>query len=127
MHLNITLVMANGTTTSLITAPSFDPLNQVLPKDEAIREITSLEERPWEESHHHVLISHLDMMPLQILSYDTPEIISSPYMTIQTLDLEGNISNLSKALPIDILVKIGIVENIRIGSNHNPEEIASFT
>jgi hypothetical protein len=121
----VTLVTANGTTAPPITAPSFDPLNQVLPMDEAIREIMSLEERPWEDSHHHVSISDSDMMPLQILSPDTPEIISSPYTTIQTLDSEGNMGNISKTLLIDISVKTGIVENIQIGANCNPEEIAA--
>ena len=35
--------------------------------------------------------------------------------------------NLSKTMLIDISVKIGIVENIKIGVNCNPEEIASST
>ena len=38
----VTLVSANGTTTPPITSLSFDPLNQVLPMDKAIREIMSL-------------------------------------------------------------------------------------
>lgn len=67
------------------------------------------------------------MMPLQILLSDTPKIISSPYTTIQTLDSEGNMGNLSKTLLINISVKIGIVENIQIKANHNPEEIVSYT
>lgn len=57
----VTLVSANGTIAPPITAPSFDPLNQVLSVDEAIREITRLEERPWEDSHHHVWISDSNM------------------------------------------------------------------
>lgn len=68
----VTLVLANSTIAPPITAPSFDPLNRVLPMDEAIRELTSLEERPWKDSHHHVSISDPDMMPLQILSPDIP-------------------------------------------------------
>lgn len=113
----VSLVTANCTTDPPIIAPSFDPLNQVLPTDEAIREIMSLEEQPWEDSHLHVLISSSDMMPLQILSPNIPEIISSPYMMIQTLDMEGNMGNISKALLIDISVMTGIVENIQIGAD----------
>lgn len=67
------------------------------------------------------------MMPLQILSLDIRKIISSPYTTIQTLEAEGNMGNISKTFLIDILVKTGIVENIQIGADCNPEEIASFT
>jgi len=48
-------------------------------------------------------------------------------MTIQTLDSEGNMGNLSKTLLIDISVKIGSVENIQVGADCTPEEIASFT
>lgn len=112
----VTLVTANGTTTPSITAPSFNPLNQVLPMDEAIREIMSLEERPWEDLHHRVSISNFYMMPLQILSPNTPEIVSSPYTTIQTLEKEGNMGNISKKLLVNIYVTIGIMENIQIWS-----------
>jgi len=122
----VTLVTANGTISPPIMAP-FDPLNQVLPKDEVIREIMSLEEQAWEDLHNHVAISDSDMMPLQILSHNAPEIISSPYMTIQTLDSEGNMGNISKTLLIDISVRTCIMEIIQIGANRNPEEIVSFT
>ena len=43
----VTLVSANSTTAPPITTPSFDPLNHVLPKDEAIRKIMILEEKSW--------------------------------------------------------------------------------
>lgn len=123
----VTLVSANGTSTPPITTLSFDPLNQVLPMDKAIREITSLEAQAWEDSHHHVSISDSAMMPLQILSPEIPEIISSPYTILQTLEVEGNMGNVSKTSLIDIFFMTGIVENIQIGANHNPEEITSFT
>ena len=45
----------------------------------------------------------------------------------QTLDSEGNMGNLSKTMLIDISVKTGIMENIQIGADCNPEEIACFT
>lgn len=123
----ITLATTNSTTAPPITAPSFDPLNQFLPTDEAIREIMSWEERPWKDSPHYVSIPDSDMIPLQILSPNILEIISSQYMTIQTLDSEGNMWNISKTLLIDISIMIGIVENIQIGASHNYEEIVSFT
>lgn len=123
----VTLVSANCTTAPPITTPSFDPLNQVLHMDEAIREITRLEERPWEDSYHHVSISDLDMMPLQILSLDAHEIVSSPYTAIQLLDSDGNKGNISQTSLPDISVMTGIVEKIQSGANHNPEEIVIFT
>ncbi len=87
--------------------------------DEAIREIVSLGERPWDDSHHRFLISELDTFPLQILSPDIPKIVSSPYTTIQTLEAEGNMGNISKTLLINISNKTGIVENIQIGADCN--------
>ena len=67
------------------------------------------------------------MMPLQILSPDVPKIISSPYKTIQTLDLDGNMGNISKTFLIDISIMTRIMANIQIGANRNHEEIVSFT
>ena len=52
----VTLVTANSTISPPITSPSFDPLNQVLPKEESIREIMGLEEQPWEDSPHRVYL-----------------------------------------------------------------------
>jgi len=113
----ITLVMASSTTSPPITTTSFDLLNQVLPSNEAIREIMCLEEQPWEDSHHHVSISNLDTMPLKIMSFDAPEIVSSPYTTIQTLDSEGNMVNISKTFLVDISIKTGNVQNIQVGDD----------
>lgn len=50
-------------------------------------------------------------MPLQIMSFELPEIVSLPYVIIQTLDAEGNMGDTSMSLPIDISVMTGIVEN----------------
>ena len=124
---SVTFVSANGTTTPPITPLSFDPLNQVIPMDEGIREIMRLEEQPWEDSHHHVSIFDSNMIPLQILSPEAHEIISSLYTTIQLLDSEGNRGNISQTLLPNIFVMTGIMENIQSGANHNLEEIVSFT
>ena len=101
--------------------------SQVLPSNEAIQEIMCFEERPREDSHQRVLISNSDTMPIQIMSFDAPEIISSPYTTIQTLDSEGNMGNLLKTFLIDIFFKTGIVENIEVEADCTLEEIANFT
>jgi len=123
----VTLVMTNGTTSSPITSPSNDLLNQVLPSNEIIQEIMSLDERPWDDSHHRILISNLDVIPIQNLSFDTPDIVPLLYTTIQTLDSKGNMGTISNKFLIDISVKTNIVKNMHIGIDCNPEEIASFT
>jgi len=83
----VILAMANGTIALPITAPPLDPLNELLPMDEVVREIMSFGEQHLEDWHHHVSISDSDMIPLQNLSLDIPEIISPPYTIIQTLDV----------------------------------------
>ena len=68
-----------------------------------------------------------DVIKTKIPSFDPPEMVPSAYTTVQTIDSEGNMGNISKTMIIDISVKTGIVENIQIGANFNPEEIAHFT
>lgn len=67
------------------------------------------------------------MIKTEIPSFDPPEMVPSAYTTIQTIDSKGNMGNTSKIMLIDISVKMGIVENIHIGANCNPDEIACFT
>lgn len=121
------MVSTKGTNLSPITVLSKDLLNEVLPTDEAIREIVSLEERPWGEFHHRISMIDSEAIKTKIPSFDQPEMVPSAYTTVQTLDSEGNMGNLSKTMLIDILVKTSIVENIQIGVDCNPEEITCFT
>ena len=87
----------------------------------------SLEELPWGQFHHRASMIDSDMIKTEIPSFDPPEMVPSAYTTVQTIDSEGNIGNLSKTMLIDISVKMGIVQNIQIGADCNPEEIACFT
>ena len=68
-----------------------------------------------------------DAIQTEIPSFDPPEMVPSAYTTVQTIDSKGNMGNLSKTMLIDISVKMGIMENIYIGVDCNPEEIARFT
>jgi len=121
------MVSTEGTNLPPITVLSKDLLNEVLPTDEAIREIMSLEERPWGEFHHRASMIDSDVIKTEIPSFDPPEMVPSTYTTIQTINSKGNMGNLSKSMLIDISVKTGIVENIQIGAYCNTEEIARFT
>ena len=61
-----------------------------------------------------------------LVSYDivtTPQ----PLVLIHTIESEGNISNITKTILIDISVKPGVVENIHLGQNCSPSEIRSYT
>ena len=72
----------------------------------------SLEERPWGEFDHRTSMIDSEAIKTEIPSFDPPEIVPSIYTTVQTIDLEGNMGNLSKTVLIDISIKMGIVENI---------------
>ena len=87
----------------------------------------SLEERPWGEFHHRASMIDSNVIKTKIPSFDPFEMVPSTYTIVQTIDLEGNMGNLTKTILIDISVKTGIVENIHIGADCNPEEIARFT
>ena len=41
--------------------------------------------------------------------------------------VEGNMANVSATIPINIFVNPDVVENIHIGANCSPEEIAIYT
>ena len=119
------MVSTTGTTLSPITVLSKDLLNEVWPTDEAIREIMSLEERPWGEFHHRSSTIDLEAIKTEIPSFDQPEIVPSSYTTVHTIDSEGNMGNISKTLLIDISIKTGIMENIQyFFSNITPFQLA---
>jgi len=94
---------------------SIDFLDEVFPSDEAIMEVMSLDDPPWDEFHQRDSVYHKNKLctyPLQILSIDYPEIVPSPFTTIHEIDAEGNLGNLSKTILIDILIKTCVMENI---------------
>ena len=111
------LVLTNGTLLSPKKVPSKDLPDELLPLDEAIREIMSLEERPWGVFHHRASMFDSDVITTQIPSFVPLEIIPSAYTTVQTIESKGNMGNLSKTMLIDISVETSIVENIQIGAN----------
>ena len=67
-----------------------------------------------------------NVIKTEIPSFDPPKMVPSAYTTIQTIDSEGNMGNISKTMLINISVETSIVENIQIGADCNPEEIVCF-
>jgi hypothetical protein len=57
----------------------------------------------------------------------TVVVISTVPQFKQDVFAEGNLSNISPTIPIDISVKPGIVENVNIGTSCSPEEIVTYT
>ena len=107
-------------------ANSPDPLKDIFPSDEAIVETMSLEELPWSDGHHRSsFMPSLGAMS-DCLEHFASQVPTPPLqMQILTHEVlsEGNLSNITQTIPIDIFVKSGIVENIHVGVTCSPDEI----
>ena len=92
------------------SSSSHDFLNDVLLSDEAIIEAMTLSERPWEDHHHRSSVLpplHDEDPPLTSMATEDGS-THSPSTSYGIL-IEGNLSNISKTITINISVKPGIV------------------
>jgi hypothetical protein len=93
-------------------------------------EMLSIKEAPWDENHHcSSFIPSLDEIEKDIHSIfpcDISDCPQSPILTQDTIS-ERNLGNISSTITIDISIKEGIVENIHLGADCSPEEVASYT
>ena len=112
------------------SSESPDPLAKNFLSDESIMEVMSLEEVPWNDTHH-----RSSFFPGPTVMYACLEEFSSqfpslpPQTQIMTHEvwLEGNMGNITQTMPIDISVKPGVVENVYIRVTCSPEEIKIYT
>ena len=109
------------------TSSSHDFLSDALLLDEAILEAMALSERPWEDNHHRssILPSLNEEIP-PLASTATEDGPTHSPSTSYVISIEGNLSNISKTITIDISIKPGIVEDIMIGAKCMPEEIMHY-
>ena len=90
----------------------------------------SLEELPWEYYHHqYSFLPPCHMVEDHFTSMVSSNIVLNPQSPILTssVDSEGNVCNITKTMPIDISVKLGISKNIFIGQNSSLEEVQTYT
>jgi hypothetical protein len=109
---------------------SFDYISHIFLSDESIMEMLSIAEVPWDDNHHRSsFLPPLEEIQEGIHSIFPIDVVDSPQSPILTHDTisEGNLGNISSMVAIDILIKEGIVENIHLGANCSPEEVASYT
>lgn len=86
-----------------------------------------LSERSWEVNHHwSSILSPLneEEFPLQLEASDNGRTHSPS--TSYGISSEGNLSNISKTITIDISVKPNIMEIITIGANCSLEEVTLY-
>jgi hypothetical protein len=115
-------------TTSYCEELSPDPFHVVFPTNEMIMFV--LNDNPWDDGHHRSIL-FLEQQTLENYQrISTPSIVvvitTIPGSTRDVFS-EGNLSNISPTIPIDISVKPGIVENVHIGALCSPEEIVTYT
>jgi hypothetical protein len=105
-----------------------DPFRVVFLTDEMIMSV--LDDTPWDDGHHHSIL-FLEQQTLENYQRISPQstvvVISIVPQFTQDVFAEGNLSNISPMIPIDISVKPGIVENVNIGTSCSPEEIVTYT
>jgi hypothetical protein len=105
-----------------------DPFRVIFPTDEMIMFVT--EDTPWDDGHHHSILfleQHTVENYQRILTPSTVVVISTVPETTHDVFAEGNLSNISPTIPIDISIKPGIVENVHIGASCSSDEIVTYT
>jgi hypothetical protein len=107
---------------------SLDPFRVVFSTDEMIMSV--LADNPWDDGHHHSIL-FLEQQTLENYQrISTPSIvvvITTVPESTRDVFAEGNLSNISPMIPIDISVKPGIVENVHIGTSCSPNKIVTYT
>jgi len=94
-----------------------DTLTKTFPFDKGIMEIMSLDEAPWNDTHHCSSFLPGPMVMSTCLAKFSSRFSTQPLkMPIMTHEIwsEGNMGNITQIMPIDISVKLGIVENVHI-------------
>jgi hypothetical protein len=99
-----------------------DPFRVIFPTNEMIMSV--MEETPWDDGHHRSII-FLEQHTLEnyhwISTSSTIVVISTIPESAHDVFSEGNLSNNSPTIPLDISFKLGIVENVHIGTSCSSE------
>jgi hypothetical protein len=86
----------------------------------------SMEETPWDDGNHHPIL-FLEQHTLEsyqwISTSSTVVVISSVPESTHDVLYEGNLSNISPTIPLDISIKPRVVENVHIGAACSDDEV----
>jgi hypothetical protein len=95
--------------------------------DEMIMSV--MEDTPWDDGHHRSILfleQHTIESYQRISTPSTVVVISTIPESTHDVFSEGNLSNISPTIPLDISIKPGIVENVHIGASCSPDEIVTY-
>ena len=113
----------------MCSSSGFDPLDTELFTDETIMEVMCPIEKPWEISHHRSsftpTIDQLKRFDLALTTRKECDWFRNPFST-QPVFVEGNLSNISATIPINISSNSKVTENIMMGVDCSPEEIQVY-
>jgi hypothetical protein len=105
-----------------------DPFRVIFPTDEMI--MSFMEETPWDDGNHRSILfleKHTIEKYQWISTPSTVVIISTIPESTHDVFSEGNLSNIFPTIPLNISIKLGIVENAHIRASCSPDEIVTYT
>jgi hypothetical protein len=104
-----------------------DPFCVIFSTDEMIMSV--MEDTPWNDGHHRSILfleQHTIESYQRISTPSTIVIISTVLESTHDVFSEGNLSNISPTIPLDISIKPRIVKNVHIGASCSPDEIITY-
>jgi hypothetical protein len=108
---------------------SHDPLDLVLPSNEAILEAMMGLNRPWDDLHHRsYFLPELRRVEAGEFTSTMNGVVTHPFnpLEMHRVYAEGNMENTDETIPIDITKTPGVIENVFIGVDCSLEEIQVY-
>ena len=105
---------------------SIDCLDMVLPSDEAMSGYGKICEDLHHRSYFLPELSRIENQEFRLRLSKDVDIPINP-LPREGMFAEENMENISSTIPINISVNPNVMENIHIGANYSPEEIAIYT
>jgi hypothetical protein len=106
-----------------------DPFYVIFPMDEMIMSVMSMEDTPWDDGHDRSIL-FLEQHTIEgyqwISTLLTIVIISTILESTHDLFYEGNLSNISPTIPLDISIKPRIVKNVHIGASCSHDQVVTY-
>ena len=88
-----------------------------------------MDEPIWEDHHHRSSFlpnaSSVDFYHISLISTGIVNNLQTPVL-LQNINSEGNLCNITQTTPIDILVKLEIVDHVHVGQNCSTKETESY-
>jgi hypothetical protein len=88
-----------------------------------------MENTPWDDGHHHSILfleQHTIENYQRISTLSTIVVISIVLEYENDVFFEGNLSNTSPIIPLDISIKPGIIENVHIKASCSFDEVVTY-